>query len=117
MLALYEPLAGPRLIVDVEAAEIIKNAANAFLALKLSFTNEVASLCEEAGADVDEVLAGIGADPRIGRTYMHPSFGFGGSCLPKELTTLAVAGPGARPAHARHDCSFGREPLRAGSFR
>ena len=51
------------------------------------------SLCEEAGADVDEVLAGIGADPRIGRTYMHPSFGFGGSCLPKELTTLAVAGP------------------------
>ena len=92
MLALYEPLAGPRLIVDVEAAEIIKNAANAFLALKLSFTNEVASLCEEAGADVDEVLAGIGADPRIGRTYMHPSFGFGGSCLPKELTTLAVAG-------------------------
>ena len=92
MLALYAPLAGPRLIVDVEAAEIIKNAANAFLALKLSFTNEVASLCEEAGADVDEVLAGIGADPRIGRTYMHPSFGFGGSCLPKELTTLAVAG-------------------------
>ena len=92
VLALYQPLAGPRLIVDVEAAEIIKNAANAFLALKLSFTNEVASLCEEAGADVDEVLAGIGADPRIGRTYMHPSFGFGGSCLPKELTTLAVAG-------------------------
>ena len=50
------------------------------------------ALCEEAGADVDEVLAGIGADPRIGRTYMHPGFGFGGSCLPKELTTLAVAG-------------------------
>ena len=81
-----------RLVVDVEAAEIIKNGANAFLALKLSFTNEIASLCEEAGADVDEVLAGISADPRIGRTYMHPSFGFGGSCLPKELITLAVAG-------------------------
>jgi len=92
VLALYEPLDGPRLVVDVEAAEIIKNAANAFLALKLSFTNEIAALCEEAGADVDEVLAGIGADPRIGRTYMHPSFGFGGSCLPKELTTLAVTG-------------------------
>ncbi len=92
VLALYEGIEAPRLVVDVEAAEIIKNGANAFLALKLSFTNEIASLCEEAGADVDEVLAGIGADPRIGRTYMHPSFGFGGSCLPKELTTLAVAG-------------------------
>jgi UDPglucose 6-dehydrogenase len=90
--ALYDSIEAPRLIVDVEAAEIIKNGANAFLALKLSFTNEISSLCEEAGADVDEVLAGIGADPRIGRTYMHPSFGFGGSCLPKELTTLAVAG-------------------------
>ena len=62
----------PRLVVDVEAAEIIKNGANAFLALKLSFTNEIASLCEEAGADVDDVLAGIGADPRIGATYMQP---------------------------------------------
>jgi UDPglucose 6-dehydrogenase len=92
VLGLYEPIEAPRLVVDVEAAEIIKNGANAFLALKLSFTNEIASLCEEAGADVDEVLAGIGADPRIGRTYMHPSFGFGGSCLPKELITLAVAG-------------------------
>ena len=92
VLALYESIKAPRLVVDVEAAEIIKNGANAFLALKLSFTNEIASLCEEAGADVDEVLAGIGADPRIGRTYMQPSFGFGGSCLPKELITLAVAG-------------------------
>jgi UDPglucose 6-dehydrogenase len=92
VVGLYERLDGPRLVVDVEAAEIIKNAANAFLALKLSFTNELAGLCEEAGADVDQVLAGIGADPRIGRTYMQPSFGFGGSCLPKELTTLAVAG-------------------------
>jgi UDPglucose 6-dehydrogenase len=92
VLALYDRIEAPRFVVDVEAAEIIKNGANAFLALKLSFTNEIASLCEEAGADVDEVLAGIGADPRIGRTYMHPSFGFGGSCLPKELTTLAVAG-------------------------
>lgn len=92
VMDIYETIDAPRLVVDVEAAEIIKNGANAFLALKLSFTNEIASLCEEAGADVDEVLAGIGADPRIGRTYMQPSFGFGGSCLPKELTTLAVAG-------------------------
>ncbi len=92
VLALYAPIEAPRLVVDVEAAEIIKNGANAMLALKLSFTNEIASLCEEAGADVDEVLAGIGADPRLGKGYMQPSFGFGGSCLPKELITLAVAG-------------------------
>jgi UDPglucose 6-dehydrogenase len=92
VMGIYDGIESPRLVVDVEAAEIIKNGANAFLALKLSFTNEIASLCEEAGADVDEVLAGIGADPRIGRTYMQPSYGFGGSCLPKELITLAVAG-------------------------
>jgi UDPglucose 6-dehydrogenase len=92
VVGIYDAIDAPRLVVDVEAAEIIKNGANAFLALKLSFTNEIASLCEEAGADVDEVLAGIGADPRIGRTYMQPSYGFGGSCLPKELITLAVAG-------------------------
>jgi UDPglucose 6-dehydrogenase len=92
VLALYDSIDAPRLVVDVEAAEIIKNGANAFLALKLSFTNEIATLCEEAGADVAEVMAGISADPRIGSTYMQPSFGFGGSCLPKELITLAVAG-------------------------
>jgi UDPglucose 6-dehydrogenase len=92
VLGLFEGIDCPRFVVDVEAAEIIKNGANAFLALKLSFANEIAALCEEAGTDVDDVLAGITADPRIGATYMRPSFGFGGSCLPKELATLAVAG-------------------------
>jgi UDPglucose 6-dehydrogenase len=71
---------------------MIKNGANAFLALKLSFANEMAGLAEEMGVDVGDVLAGISADPRIGGAYMRPSFGFGGSCLPKELQTLAVAG-------------------------
>ena len=71
VIGLYDAIEAPRHVVDVEAAEIIKNGANAFLALKLSFTNEIASLCEEAGADVDEVLDGIGADPRIGRTYIQ----------------------------------------------
>ena len=94
VLDLYAPIDAPLFVVDVEAAEIIKNAANAFLALKLSFTNEIAALCEEAGADIDDVLAAIGADPRIGRAYMAPSFGFGGSCLPKELRTVARAGQG-----------------------
>ena len=90
--ALLSGIDAPRMVVDVAAAELIKNGANAFLALKLSFTNEIASLAEEYGADVDDVLAGISLDPRIGSQYMRPSFGFGGSCLPKELQALAAAG-------------------------
>ena len=117
VLALYDRIEAPRFVVDVEAAEIIKNGANAFLALKLSFTNEIASLCEEAGADVDEVLAGIGADPRIGRTYMHPSFGFGGSCLPKELDHAGRRRSDLRPADARHDRRVGGQPGRPGPVR
>ena len=90
--ALYAGVPGPRLVVDAPAAELIKNVANAFLALKLSFVNEVASLSEEYDVDVEDVLAGIGLDPRIGTTYMRPGLGFGGSCLPKELQILADAG-------------------------
>ncbi len=90
--SLYERIDAPRLVVDVAASELIKNGANAFLALKLSFANEIASLAEEYGTDVDDVLAGITLDPRIGTQYMRPSFGFGGSCLPKELQALATAG-------------------------
>jgi UDPglucose 6-dehydrogenase len=80
------------IVVDVTASELIKNGANAFLALKLSFANELAALAEEIGTDIDDVLTGITADPRIGTAYLRPGFGFGGSCLPKELQTLAVAG-------------------------
>ena len=90
--SLYADVSAPQLVVDVSAAELIKNVANAFLALKLSFVNEVASLCEEYGVDVGDVLAGIGLDPRIGTTYMRPGLGFGGSCLPKELDVLSDAG-------------------------
>jgi UDPglucose 6-dehydrogenase len=89
---LYDGLAAPVLVVDIASAEIIKNGANAFLALRLSFAFEIASLCEEYGGDVDAVLDGISRDPRIGSTYLRPSLGFGGSCLPKELQALAVAG-------------------------
>jgi UDPglucose 6-dehydrogenase len=89
---LFAGLPAPILMVDVAAAELIKNGANAFLALKLSFTNEVAALAEEYGTDVDAVLNGIALDPRIGSQYMRPGLGFGGSCLPKELRALAVAG-------------------------
>jgi UDPglucose 6-dehydrogenase len=90
--SLYDGVDAPRIEVDVAAAELIKNGSNAFLALKLSFVTELASLSEEYGADVGDVLNGISADPRIGGVYMRPSFGFGGSCLPKELRALAAAG-------------------------
>lgn len=88
----YDHIEGPRITVSVAAAELIKNAANAFLALKLSFVNEVAALSEGYGVEVEEVLAGIALDPRIGSTYMRPGLGFGGSCLPKELQVVDVAG-------------------------
>jgi UDPglucose 6-dehydrogenase len=82
----------PRLVVTVAEADLIKNGANAFLALKLSFANELAILCEELDADVLHVIDGIGLDPRIGRNHMEPSFGFGGSCLPKDLRSLTNVG-------------------------
>ena len=90
--ALFAGFLAPVLIVDVAAAELIKNGANAFLALKLSFANELAGLAEEYGTDIDDVIEGIALDPRIGSDYMRPGLGFGGSCLPKELRALAVAG-------------------------
>lgn len=89
---LFGRINAPRVHVDVAAAELIKNVANGFLAMKLSFVNEVAALSEEYDVDVDEVLEGISYDPRIGSSYMRPGLGFGGSCLPKELRVLATAG-------------------------
>jgi UDPglucose 6-dehydrogenase len=88
----YAHVEAPRLTVSVSAAELIKNAANAFLALKLSFVNELAALSESYGVEVEDVLKGIALDPRIGSAYMRPSLGFGGSCLPKELQVIDVAG-------------------------
>lgn len=82
----------PVRFVTLHEAELIKNGANAFLALKISFANELAVLAERSGADVGPVLEAIGLDPRIGSGYLRPGFGFGGSCLPKELKTIAVAG-------------------------
>lgn len=92
VIGLYDRLDAPVIVSDPGAAELIKNGANAFLAMKLSFVNEIAALAEAYGSDVDRILAGIGADPRIGSAYMRPSFGFGGSCLPKELRALQAAG-------------------------
>jgi len=92
LLELYGTTSAPVLVTDYESAEVIKNAANAFLAAKLSFINEVADLCEVYGADVEDVVAGIGMDPRIGKTYLRPGIGFGGSCLPKELANMVRVG-------------------------
>jgi len=86
------PSGTPVLVMRAEEASLVKNASNVFLALRLTFANEVAGLAEDLGVDVGPVLEGIGHDPRIGHTYMRPSYGFGGSCLPKEVRSLSVAG-------------------------
>ncbi|MEZ5899006.1 MAG: UDP-glucose/GDP-mannose dehydrogenase family protein [Hyphomicrobiaceae bacterium] len=88
---LYKPLAlrgSPVMFVSRESAELAKYAANAFLALKISFINEVADLCERVGADVQEVAASIGKDRRIGDKFLHPGPGYGGSCFPKDVSAL-----------------------------
>jgi UDPglucose 6-dehydrogenase len=88
---LYAPLRAPLIVTDVKTAEMIKCSANAFLATKISFVNEIASLCERIGVDVNEVAFGIGGDPRIGSAFLDAGIGFGGSCLPKDLLTMVLA--------------------------
>ena len=86
---LYGPLEAPVLITDPETAEMIKYASNAFLATKISFINEIANICEALGADIKEVAAGMGYDPRIGREMLQAGLGYGGSCFPKDVKALA----------------------------
>lgn len=89
--AIYRPLSlreTPLLFTDRETAEIIKYAANAFLAIKISFINEIADLCEAVGTDVQDVARGIGLDKRIGPKFLHPGPGYGGSCFPKDTLAL-----------------------------
>jgi UDPglucose 6-dehydrogenase len=91
MRALYRPLyllETPMLFTDIETAELIKYAANAFLATKITFINEIADLCERVGADVQDVARGIGLDGRIGSKFLHAGPGFGGSCFPKDCRAL-----------------------------
>jgi len=85
---LYRPLARPIHLTDMRSAELIKYAANAFLAVKISFINSIADLCERTGADVEHVAEAVGADPRIGHGCLRPGLGFGGSCPPKDTVSL-----------------------------
>jgi UDPglucose 6-dehydrogenase len=88
LVRLYEPLGSPIVRTDVASAEMIKLASNAFLATKISFINEIANVCEELGADVSEVAAGMGLDPRIGQSFLRAGIGYGGSCLVGDETVL-----------------------------
>ena len=92
MAGIYRPLnliQTPMVFTNIETAEVTKYAGNAFLATKITFINEIADLCEKVGADVHDVARGIGLDGRIGRKFLHPGPGFGGSCFPKDTLALA----------------------------
>jgi UDPglucose 6-dehydrogenase len=88
MKEIYEPFKAPIIITDINSAELIKHAANSFLALKISYINAIATVCEAAGANVQEVAEGIGLDERIGRRFLNAGIGFGGSCFPKDLSAF-----------------------------
>jgi UDPglucose 6-dehydrogenase len=92
MEELYRPYVrqgNPIIFMDERSAELTKYAANAFLATKITFMNEIANLCEKLGADVDMIRIGIGADERIGKRFLFPGIGYGGSCFPKDVQALA----------------------------
>ncbi len=88
MKEIYAPFNAPIIVTDINSAELIKHAANSFLALKISYINAIANVCEAAGANVQEVAQGIGLDDRIGKRFLNAGIGFGGSCFPKDLSAF-----------------------------
>ena len=98
MQKLYKPFVrsgNPIIVMDERSAELTKYAANSFLATKITFMNEIANFCERVGADVDKVRAGIGTDSRIGKRFLFPGIGYGGSCFPKDVKALYKSGKDA----------------------
>lgn len=99
LLDLHKPIDGQRVVTTIETAEMIKYASNALLSVKISFANAMAFICEAVKADVEMVLTGVGLDKRLGRSFLYPGVGFGGSCFPKDVKALiAIA--------AEHDYDF-----------
>jgi len=88
VLALYRGIESQKLSTSIESAELVKYSANAYLAMRLSFVNDLAALCERVGADVEDVIGGLGADSRIGSSFLAPGPGWGGSCFPKDTQAL-----------------------------
>ena len=88
MRELYEPFDAPIIVTDIKSAEIIKHACNSFLAMKISFINSVAAICELAGANIDEVVQGMSLDARIGGQFLRAGIGYGGSCFPKDVAAF-----------------------------
>jgi len=88
MIDLYKPLGAPIIVTNIETAELIKHASNVFLALKISYINAIANICEKVGADVLKVAEGMGYDRRIGRDFLDAGVGYGGYCLPKDLAAF-----------------------------
>ena len=88
MRSIYEPFSAPLIFTDINSAELIKHAANSFLALKISYINALSVICEATGANVREVANGMGMDARIGRRFLDAGLGFGGSCFPKDLSAF-----------------------------
>ncbi len=88
MKKIYAPFNAPIVVTDINSAELIKHASNSFLALKISYINAIAAICEATGANVQEVATGMGMDERIGRLFLNAGIGFGGSCFPKDLSAF-----------------------------
>ncbi|MCS7250761.1 MAG: UDP-glucose/GDP-mannose dehydrogenase family protein [candidate division WOR-3 bacterium] len=88
LLEIYKPIKAPILVTDLESAELIKHASNAFLAMKISFINAISIICEKAGADVEMVAKGMGLDKRIGPHFLRAGVGYGGFCFPKDLAAF-----------------------------